>query len=290
MEEIQTPKKIKKISFSEYQVWKACQHKHYLSYRLRISDLTNEILIFGKSLHSALEKYAKGEYNRILFKKKFAEALTEEINNANNPGLKIDFDNFVKQGDKIFKKLDFIKEFEDYEVVSVEEVLMEKLIDSENEDDIIFYKGFVDLFLKNKKTGRYLIIDWKSAMRPWNIEKKMEDKLFFAQLVLYRHFLSVKFNIDKKLIDTKFVSLIRFGDKLVEHFKVNISDDFENFVMTDIKQAAVEIITKTENFTKKRTTGKLTDLPCKYCSFKNTERCTEADFQFVEAPEVKKKD
>ncbi len=290
MEQIQTPKKVKKISFSEYQVWKACQHKHYLSYRLRISDLTNEILVFGKSLHSALEKYAKGEYNRMLFKKKFRESLNEEINSSNNPNLKIDLDQFVTQADKIFKKLDFIKKFNDYEVVSVEEQLMEKLIDAENIDDIIFYKGFVDLFLKNKVTGRYLIVDWKSAMRPWNIEKKMEDKLFFAQLVLYRHFLSVKFNIDKNLIDTKFISLIRFGDKLVEDFKVNISDDFETFVMTDIKAAAIDIHSKTENFSKKRTTGKLTDLPCKYCSFKNTDKCTEADFQFVEIPETQKKD
>ena len=146
-------KKVKKISFSEYQIWKSCQHKHYLSYKLKIRDLTNEILIFGTSLHSALEKYAKGEYNRILFKRRFSEILKNEIQKANNPKLDIDVLKFSSQAEKIFTKLDFQKEFADYEIVSIEQELYEKLIDNENEDNIIYYKGFVDLFLKNKKTG-----------------------------------------------------------------------------------------------------------------------------------------
>ncbi len=277
-------KKIKKISFSEYQVWKSCQHKHYLSYQLRISDLTNEILIFGKALHSALEKYAKGEFNRIVFKKKFGECLKNEVESSNNKDIKIDYEKFSKQGETIFQKLDFLNRFKEYEVFSVEEMLLEKLIDSENEDEIVFYKGFVDLILKHKKTGHYLIIDWKSAMRPWNIDKKMEDKVFFGQLVLYRHFISKKFNIPKDQIETKFITLIRFGTKSVETFQTNISEEFDNFILEDIKKVSKEIITKKDKFIKRRTEGKLSEIPCKYCSFKNTDKCNEEPFQNYEPP------
>jgi hypothetical protein len=270
------------ISFSEYRLFVSCNFKHYLVKRLKFEEETNEFLVFGSALHSSIEDVIKKKLNKILWEKVFTAKLEAE---SNNVVIRSYFGrNFIQQGTAILKELNFFERFKDWEVVGVEDELYELLyLDEENEEEV-YFKGIVDLILK--KGDKYLILDWKSATKPWDIEKKKQDKGFFGQLALYKHFFSKKYNIPIENIETRFVALAR--DPInVQQYDIVLSDEFSEFVLNDITQAAKAIkkANPTSLLKAKHNNGKEA---CKYCPL-NKKVCTEEVIQVVNDEEIKLK-
>ena len=259
--------KRKHISFSEYRLYAACSFKHAIQYRLKLQEGTNEFLVFGSALHSSIEEIIQKKHSKILYEKVFKKYLEIESNIIT---LNSYFGrNFSIQGTAILKTLDFFERFKEYDVVGVEEEIMEPLF--QDEDGEFKFKGIIDLILKHKETGDILIIDWKSATKPWDIDKKKEDKGFFGQLALYKHFFSKKHNIPLDKITTRFVALAR--DPIdVQQYEIKISDEFREYIVEDMTRVAKEI--KQQLPSTELTKAKSVSLSaCKYCAF-NKGICT----------------
>lgn len=263
------------ISFSEYRLFESCQYKHFLSKVLKFQEPKNEFLIFGSSLHSAIEDIILKKTNKIAWGKVFEQKLKEE---SNDILMKSYFGRqFSYQGTAILKELNFFERFKDYEVVGVELEMYEPL----QKDEVItlYFKGIIDLVLK--KGDRYLILDWKSANTLWDLKKKFnlhetsknvfefredpKDKSFFGQLALYKHFYSQKFNIPLDKIDTAFIALSR-DPVNCQRYDIEISKAFQSFIVNDVTRVAREILLLDPNNLKK---VKFEDKSaCQYCFFK----------------------
>jgi len=165
-------------------------------------------LHFGNAIHAAAEgtiedgwgPEKRAKFFKHDFKKKMADTMkdTEDYKQV---------EDFVKQGINILYRIDFGKLLEEYDIVSVEEPLYEVIFDN------FHFKGFIDLVLRHKKTGRYLIVDWKTAGEKWNMYWKMKDKIFLMQMRLYKYFWARKNNVPIDDIDTQYIVLERLKNK-----------------------------------------------------------------------------
>jgi len=206
----------KHISFSELKIWNECPYKHKLVYLEKVKEFKgNEHTAFGTAMHHVCENLvmnSKADY-KDLFNTKFLEELRELKNN--NVELNRDLVTSMRsQANKMFKHIlpSLKKTFNEFEVISVEEGLMEEL-----KKDMHF-KGFIDLVIKKGDT--YHIIDWKTCSWGWDTKRK-SDRMTTYQLTLYKHFFAKKHNIDPSKIETHFALLKRTAKKNnVEIFRV----------------------------------------------------------------------
>lgn len=197
------------ISFSEYSKYQSCGHRHLIEKYLKIAEEETSIhLIFGNSVHLAIEHGIKEkmsvEDRVMLFKENFKR---EMLNNLKETPEFRELDNFMLQGENILRSLSTEKILEKYDVVGVEIPLYENVY------DIYHFKGFIDLVVKDKKTNRILIIDWKTSGEQWDVSKKKKDMVFMGQMRLYKFFYARKFGIDIDNIDCKYIVLNRLKSK-----------------------------------------------------------------------------
>jgi hypothetical protein len=270
-------KLVKHISFSEYRLYASCAFRHALEKQLGYEQGSNEFLVFGSALHSSIEEIIKKKLNKILYEKTFARYLEEESNGAI---VKSYFGRqFITQGTALLKALDFFERYKDWEVVGVEDQLYEPLYTDDEKE--VNFKGIVDLILK--KDDKYLIIDWKSAMKPWDIDKKQEDKSFFGQLALYKHFFASKHGIPLENISTRFVTLAR-DPVNIQQYEINISDEFMKFMVDDVMRVAKEIGTIDKGkLPKAKHSGKPeAKQTCAWCPFNKNKPCNDEVEQLAE--------
>ena len=156
-------------------------------------------------------------------------------------------------------------EHKDWEFVEAEENLYEPI---EGRD--LSFKGFIDGIIKvPKKRGKgynYWIIDWKTAgSYGWRRDKK-QDIAMTAQLILYKHFWSIKHNIPLKDIRCGFVLLKRGGKpgKVCELVDVSVGpktlDKGVKLMKNMISSVRNNIFIKNRN-------------SCKYCPYFETNHC-----------------
>ena len=152
------------ISFSEFSKYQSCGHRHLLEKYLKIASETTSIhLIFGNSVHKAIEY---GVSNKLDIEKRleiFREDFTSEMLNKLKESEEFnEFENFLRQGEEIIKKLSTDKILEKYNIIGVELPLYENLHEN------FFFKGFIDLIVQDKETGDYF--------STFNIEKQKDKK------------------------------------------------------------------------------------------------------------------
>ncbi len=166
----------------------------------------NEYTAFGTAVHYVCETLVFNDKidTAEVFQKKFIEEikLLDDINSLNKKLIL----EMKDQGRQLFDDvLPNLKEhFPGYEVISVEESLLEEI--SEIQTDKKF-KGFIDLVLKTPD-GKYHIIDWKTCSWGWNAQRKNE-RMTVYQLSFYKKFFGEKHNIDPSNIETHFALLKR---------------------------------------------------------------------------------
>lgn len=197
------------ISFSEFSLFRECGHKHLIQKYLGLDEEPPSIhLYFGNAIHEAIEKTFEDHFStqkRVEhFTAFFRKAMIENMQGTTEFD---ELEDFTNQGINILTNLDVKALLEQYEIISVEEPLYEKI------HGIFYFKGFIDLVCKDRKTGRYVIVDWKTASEPWNMYWKNQNKNFLMQMKLYKYFWARKNNIDLSQIDTKYIVLSRLKNK-----------------------------------------------------------------------------
>ena len=265
------------VSFSEIKCWKECSYRHKLMHVDKIDVFEpSPFLDFGTAVHEGCEALVeKKEVDR--------EKLVLDITTAWD---KHGFDDPEWYGkmpkwykyhpvnewvdwannmwDDIPRYLD--QEFPNWETVKAEEELYEPIEGSD-----VKFKGFIDAVIKvPKKRGtgyEYWIIDWKTSNAyGWRREKK-QDILMTAQLILYKHFWSIKHNIPLSDIRCGFILLKRGGKRgnMCDIVKVSAGPKTIEKA-TKIMRSMIKMVKKQFNLKNRNS--------CTYCPYKDTEHCT----------------
>ena len=252
------------ISFSELKVWNDCSFKHKLQYVDKIKIFTsNEYTTFGTAIHETNEMTLLNKVERGAAYSYFLECFDRELSAIVLTEKSEKLVNEMKEQakgilDDVYPALG--KYFGEYEVVSTEEQLLEKIKDIEFNFN---FKGFIDLVIKTKD-GKYHIIDWKTCSWGWDIQKKTAPMTTY-QLTFYKEYFSQKHNIDPDMIETHFALLKRTAKKnQVEFFKVSSGEKKTKNANTLLTKAITNI--NNGKYVKNK-------LACSTCEFNKTEHC-----------------
>tara|TARA_B100000085_G_scaffold283356_1_gene313842 strand:- start:11660 stop:12442 length:783 start_codon:yes stop_codon:yes gene_type:complete len=257
---------IKRISFSELKNWKECPYRHKLIYVDKIPYFSgNEFTAFGTAIHTACEHILPNPETNAL--KVFEEVFLEELRILKNEGFTLNNQLVTAMRQQAIPICEQIlpsvkKYFNNFEIFSIEEELMEDMSDIESYGKK--FKGFIDLVIKTPD-GKYHIIDWKTCSWGWNQQKK-SDQMTTNQLTYYKNYFSKKHNIETSKIETYFALLKRTAKKEnVEIFKTLSGERKTKNALKVLQNAVINI---------ERGVKIKNRLSCKYCKFHNTEHCT----------------
>jgi hypothetical protein len=208
----------KAVSYSQYSIYKQCQHQWYLTYIKKESSFKPSIyLIYGTSMHEVIQSYLQIMYdksgkaaddldlNKMLEERLVANYKESIAENKNEHfSTKEELKEFLADGQATldwFKK-NRAKYFsrKTSELVGIEiPILLPILDDMPN----ILMNGSIDFIIYEKAVDRYTIYDIKTSTKGWSdYEKKDQTKL--NQILLYKRFYSKGMNIPEDKIDVKF--------------------------------------------------------------------------------------
>tara|TARA_R100000008_G_C3574833_1_gene164543 strand:+ start:85 stop:918 length:834 start_codon:yes stop_codon:yes gene_type:complete len=215
-----------KISYSQFSQWDKCPYTWKLNYVDKAETFKGNIYtLFGSALHETIQAYLVCYYERTIkeadnlplrdilqyrmeenykiSKEQHGddfEVSLDEMKEFFNDGCNI-IDEFLKRKSSYFPK-------KNTELVGIEIGLNHRVSDS------IKFRGYMDVVLHNKTTGRIKIIDIKTATMGWNKYMKA-DKNKTNQLLLYKYFFSKEKEIPIDKIDVEYLILKR---RLYENF------------------------------------------------------------------------
>lgn len=260
-------KDIKRISFSELKNWKECPYRHKLIHIDKLPYFEgNEFTAFGTAIHSVCEQTIPGAANSKSPMEVFNSSFLNELTILREQGKELDnnlISDMRKQAEPICEQvLPAVREhFGDFEVVSVEEELMEPI--SEFESYGTNFKGFIDMVIKTPD-NKYHVIDWKTCSWGWSRDKK-SDPMTTYQLTYYKNYFAKKHSIDPKNIETYFVLLKRTAKKEnVEVLRVTSGPKKTENSLKLLENAVINI---------EKGMAVKNRLNCKYCKFYKTEYC-----------------
>ena len=227
---------MKRISYSQYSLWRQCPYQWKLQYVDGIRDYTDSIhTMFGTSMHEVLQTYLTVMYNDTI---KMADALPLEkmllhrmkynyTKAMENNGGEVfceqkDMEEFYGHGLLI---LDFFKKRRQnyfskkgYELKGIEVPI------NHNLSDKMKFIGYVDVLLYDKIRDKYKIIDIKTSTIGWNKYVKADTNKT-DQLLLYKQFLSKELDIPLDKVEVEYFIVKRklyenldFPQKRVQKF------------------------------------------------------------------------
>lgn len=263
------------ISFSEFSKYKSCGHRHLIEKYLKLVEEPPSIhLIFGNSIHKAIElgikELAPVDERVLIFREDFYKEMHDKLHDTPEMA---DFNDFMAQGENIIRYLSTESIIKKYEIIGVEFALYEQLYGP------FYFKGFIDLIVRDRKTGRYVIIDWKTSGEAWDVNKKKKDQIFMAQMRLYKYFYARKNNIPLDQIDCKYVVLNRLKNKKYPEMGLGELQSVEIYSnQNDIKESILNVaeVIRKIHIENKFEKAKLNDQKknCFFCPFKdNTFYC-----------------
>lgn len=277
---IMASSKITKISYSAYSLYKNCGHRYYLENVIEAPDFIPSIYAyFGDAMHDSLRKGIEHSLNE-----------EERVNNFVYVFKKLVMDNlqdypdfvklkeFTEQGIEILKIMPTERLSEKYVFIGAEDLIVEPMYGNYS------FVGFIDLILKNKLTGKYVIIDWKTSTFPWDVEQKKSDKTFMSQMMFYKYFYALKKNIPLQDIDCKYVVLNRLkglsdkdGYGAIQNVEIDTNEPLMEEVLEDLAKTTRDIFIR-KVFTKAKLEKRKES--CKYCPFnKNYKLCNNEKVQ-----------
>jgi hypothetical protein len=268
------------VSFSEIKEWSECSWRHKLA-RIDKIDMfkPSPYLGFGTAVHEGCENMLEG---KDLNKDKLLNDIREDFKKHGfddpewvdkQPGWykkssDVGVEKWCTWAENMWAEVpDYLdKEFPGWETVKAEEYLYEPI-----DGKPVKFKGFVDAIIKvPKKRGEgynYWILDWKTAgAYGWRRDKK-QDFTLQAQLVLYKHFYSRKYDIELKDIRCAFI-LLKRGGKIG-----NIVDIVPVSVGPKTLAKGVKLMNNMINSVMKSFAMKNRN-SCMFCPYKDTEHCT----------------
>lgn len=213
----------RRISFSQYQMWKTCPHKWKLNYVDKVPGSKPSIaLVFGTAMHETLQHYVKTIHKKSikeadtidlnsmlmdLMRREYGKLLTE--NNNTHFSNNIEMNEHYYDGIQIIKWLkskrsEFFQK-KDYELVGIE--LPINIVPLETHPTINLI-GFLDLVIKDLKTGTVYIYDFKTSTKGWSSYAK-NDKVKVSQLVMYKTYYAQQYNVPHENIVVEYLILKR---------------------------------------------------------------------------------
>jgi PD-(D/E)XK nuclease superfamily protein len=147
--------------------------------------------------------------------------------------------------------------------------------------------GYVDIVVREKRTGKIIIFDLKTSKKGWFYEKKDPKKLH--QLLLYKRFYAEQFGVDEDDIVVKFIILKRKIDENSEwanakkrivgfepsHGPISVkkaSQSFEQFISTAFADDGTVL--------RENLTPTASDKNCRFCPYReNAELCSDSYYQ-----------
>jgi len=227
---------MKKISYSQYSLWKQCPYQWKIQYVDGIRDYTDSIhTMFGTSMHEVIQTFLTVMYNDTA---KLAEQLPLEDMLLTR--MKRNFEQIVKNnGGEMFcsekdmvefyghgvQILDFLKKRraqyfskKGYELIGIEVPLNYDLPNN------LKFVGYIDIVIKDTVRDVIKIYDIKTSTMGWNKYIKADTNKT-DQLLLYKQFYSKQFNhpVDKIeveyfIVKRKLYENMDFPQKRVQKF------------------------------------------------------------------------
>lgn len=201
------------LSFSGMDKYNFCPNAYKIIYLDGAPRVSNIFTVFGKAVHFTIEEILNENINpenaTSTFQKKFKEiGKEEELKIPENLEL-IFREMWLRGGPLAALAVTKLKEcFRIKRVIATEEELLEPIFHPTRElkDDYDF-KGFIDLILE-LEDGSWVVVDWKTCGWGWNAKKK-GDTMKHYQLTLYKHFATLKHDLDPKKIKETYFALVK---------------------------------------------------------------------------------
>lgn len=285
------------ISFSQYQMWKACPRRWKLKYIDGIrKDEPSVAALFGTAMHETLQTYLTELYNgsvqnadkldlSLMLKDKIYEQYKTMLNENNGvhfsssselseyytDGVEI-LNYFKKNRNSIFPK-------KHYKLIGIE-MPINFIVTEKNTN--VKITGFLDVVVHDTSLNKYYIYDFKTSVRGWGKYQK-GDPVKVSQLVLYKNFFSKQYNIPTENIEIEYLILKRKIDENAEYstMKKRIQKFAPPSGTVKLKQIGMELTTfitavfnddgtyNTEN--KYPAIGGFNNNNCKFCEHKDDE-------------------
>jgi hypothetical protein len=204
------------VSYSQYAMWLKCPFQWKLSYMDYLAPYEASLnTAFGDGIHHALQVFLTTLYEKsaveadaldtfALFKVGFDEALKRVKNPDLTEIAEFEEDARVMLGHvtgPAIRNKHFPSRV--YEVVGVELPLEIPIRGGK-----ITYKGYLDIVLRDKKTKKILILDFKTSTYGWNKYQKM-DRTKLDQLLLYKRFYNQVYGTPMSDINIEFFIMKR---------------------------------------------------------------------------------
>lgn len=192
-------KKIRKkvVSFSQYSMFESCGKKFKFNYIDKVGTKESNIhSVFGTAMHETIQDFLRVMYgeskkaalNLDTDKMLLAHLITTFTNEkkkmkGKNPCTQAELGEFYIDGQNILHyfrgKLNKFYPKQGYELVDIEYRL-----EVEVKPGVVFW-GFIDVVLRDKISGKIIVIDLKTSTKGWSSYQK-NDKHKTAQVLIYK--------------------------------------------------------------------------------------------------------
>jgi hypothetical protein len=200
----------KVISFSQLSLYNSCPRRWKLKYidKVRL-DKQSIHLVYGTAIHEILQTYLYVGFNDTMVnadKLNFTQMLRDKLINGvrkiretNTPN-NITKDQVIEYLSAGVQALEWFRkrrahyfQKKNHELIGIETPIMNEIIPN------VYFNGYIDLVVRDKRDGEYLLYDLKTSTRGWNKwDKRNIDK--YGQLLLYKHYFMVNNDIPKEEI------------------------------------------------------------------------------------------
>ncbi len=280
-----------KISWSQVQIYTQCPFKWKLNYIDKNRKFTDSIYtVYGKAVHEVLQHYLTVMYEDSIKKAdeidmpnmlvdKLKHFYSEGVKNADGKhfSTQSQLTEFCVQG---AKALDWFKKNrasyfakKNWELLGIE-VLIEDKYKS------VGVLGYIDVLMRNTKSGKIKVIDLKTSTMGWKKEKT--DPMKRGQLLFYKKFIADKYNVDISMVDVEFIIIKRIvwdkGDwpvKWIQRFEPPSAGVSINRIFKQVDLFINECFNEDGSYKTEATYEKLgVNTKCKWCEFaKSPEIC-----------------
>ena len=271
-----------------------CPHKWKLNYIDKLEIKKESIqLIYGTSMHETIQQFLKHYYtdytlqyikseSKVLIAKYFDLMIQRMLYNLQqskklDPTLNITdavlennlefalrlLEEFIPHCNKWFPK-------QYTELVGVEVQLNYQL-----QNIGLPFTGYIDVLIKNNKTGQYMLYDLKTSRMGWK-DKQKKDQSKRLQLLLYKYFLSKQLDIPIESISVEFL-ILKKNVYTASQYKISRLQKFIPPNANATVKKAIKLFNDTIIDMQRLCQGKIAQPEkrvsglCNYCPYKNTK-------------------
>jgi len=195
-----------KVSYSQYSVYSSCPFQYKLNYVDRLGIYESNIhLVFGTSMHETIQDFLEimyAETKKLALEIDLDDQLFSNMRNnflkekermkGKDPCTQKEMEEFYGDGRDILQylkgKLNKFYPKSGYELIGNEIEMKAEVAPN------VFFTGFIDVTLKDKVSGKIIIIDLKTSTKGWSSYEK-NNKVKTSQMLLYKKLYSEKYDI-----------------------------------------------------------------------------------------------